>query len=272
VAFVATATASDQQLDKVLTGRFHDKLIRLRLPLDQNSQEYDPEGQPLTAANVGPWTVYGGIVVNKIFNDSDKLRLEGRRVLYVFKHHHLTPLRDDDKVTITIRLNAPLSPEEDANAVLNRVFLFKNEDVLDSVPPYWRWYLTRPMVVSKKPGRGEAQDVSASPAMPTDQQGNAEKVFQLGQAGVTAPRVLSKPEPEFSDPARKRHLKGVVGLKVVVDDSGRVSDVSIVKPMGAGLDENAVNFVRTWQFAPATKDGRPVAVAAFIEVDFDWSY
>jgi protein TonB len=79
---------------------------------------------------------------------------------------------------------------------------------------------------------------------------------------------LSKPEPEFSDPALKRHLKGVVGLKVVVDDSGRVSDVSIVKPMGAGLDENAVNFVRTWRFAPFTKDGQPVAVAVFIEVDF----
>jgi TonB family protein len=67
-------------------------------------------------------------------------------------------------------------------------------------------------------------------------------------------------------------LKGVVGLTVVVDDAGRVSDVSIVKPMVAGLDENAVNSVRTWRFAPATKDGRPVAVAVFIEVDFDWSY
>jgi hypothetical protein len=100
--------------------------------------------------------------VNKIFIDSDKLRLEGRRVLYVFKHHHLTPLRDDEKVRVTIRLNAPLSSEDDANAVLTRMFLFKSEDVLDSVPPYWRWYLTR-----KKPGKGEAQDVSASPPMPT---------------------------------------------------------------------------------------------------------
>jgi len=67
-------------------------------------------------------------------------------------------------------------------------------------------------------------------------------------------------------------LKGVVGLKVVVDDSRRVSDVSIVKPVSAGLDENAVYTVRTWRFAPAMKEGQPVAVAVFIEVDFAWSY
>lgn len=98
------------------------------------------------------------------------------------------------------------------------------------------------------------------------------KVAHLGDAGVTAPKILFKPESEFSDPARKLHLKGVVGLQVVVDDAGRVSDLNIVKPMGAGLDENAVNTVRTWRFAPATKDGRPVAVAVYIEVDFHWSY
>jgi TonB family protein len=279
---LTTAAASDQQLDKVLTGRFHEKLVRLRLPLEQNSQEFNAEGQPLTAANMGPWTVYGGMIVNKIVIDSDKLRLEGKRVLYVFKDDRLAPFREDDKVRITIRLNAPLSSEEDANAVLNRVFLSKNEDVLDSVPPYWRQYLAHPVVPANKPKTGEDQKssepqnhqgISSSPAL-TDQHPIPwdQEVAHVGEANVTAPKILFQPEPEFSDPARKLHLKGVVGLNIVVDQAGRVSDVRIVKPMGAGLDENAVNTVRTWRFAPATKDGRPVAVAVYIEVDFHWSY
>src|SRR5215471_7482636 len=83
--FSAAAAAADQQLDKVLTKRFHEMIFSLRLPLEQDSQEYNADGQPLTAGKVGPWTVYGGIVVNKIVIDSDMLRLEGKRVIYVFK-------------------------------------------------------------------------------------------------------------------------------------------------------------------------------------------
>jgi TonB family protein len=90
----------------------------------------------------------------------------------------------------------------------------------------------------------------------------------LNDAGVKPPKPLSAREPVFTDAARNNHVQGVVGLNVVVGSGGTVEQVRIVKPMGMGLDENAIEAVKTWRFQPATKDGVHVPVRAYIEVDF----
>jgi len=93
-------------------------------------------------------------------------------------------------------------------------------------------------------------------------------IFHLGESGVIGPRVIYRPEPEFSEEARKAKFQGVVGLNVVVGPDGRVHDARVVHSLGMGLDEKAIEGVKLWKFDPAKKDGRPVAVAVFIEVDF----
>lgn len=90
----------------------------------------------------------------------------------------------------------------------------------------------------------------------------------MGEPGVTPPKILYKEEPDFTEPARKHGVQGVVALNVVVDSTGRISDVRIVHAVGMGLDENAIEAVKNWRFAPATKDGLPVPVAVYIEVDY----
>jgi TonB family protein len=57
-------------------------------------------------------------------------------------------------------------------------------------------------------------------------------------------------------------------LQLVVDSSGQTRDIIIVSPIGYGLDELAVEAVRTWKFEPARKDGQPVSVAILVEVAF----
>ena len=93
-------------------------------------------------------------------------------------------------------------------------------------------------------------------------------VFHLGENGVTAPRIIFQPEPEFSEEARKAKYQGVVGLNVVVGPDGRIHNAQVVHSLGMGLDEKAIEGVKLWKFDPAKKDGRPVAVAVYIEVDF----
>ncbi|HMF92402.1 MAG TPA: energy transducer TonB [Candidatus Angelobacter sp.] len=93
-------------------------------------------------------------------------------------------------------------------------------------------------------------------------------VFHLGESGVSAPRILYQPEPEFSEEARKAKYQGVVGLNVVVGPDGRIHNAQVVHSLGMGLDEKAIEGVKLWKFDPARKDGRPVAVAVYIEVDF----
>lgn len=92
-------------------------------------------------------------------------------------------------------------------------------------------------------------------------------VFRVG-GGVTAPTLLQKIEPEYSEEARKAKYQGVVVLAVVVTPDGRANNIRVQRSLGLGLDEKAVEAVRKWRFRPGMKDGQPVAVAATIEVNF----
>ena len=86
--------------------------------------------------------------------------------------------------------------------------------------------------------------------------------------GVTAPKVLHKMEPEYTEEGRVAKYQGTVVLAVEIDPNGVAQNIRIVKGLGFGLDENAVMAVQQWRFQPATKDGAAVTVQARIEVNF----
>jgi protein TonB len=93
-------------------------------------------------------------------------------------------------------------------------------------------------------------------------------VFSVG-GNVNAPIPIYDPQPEYSERAREAKYQGTDVLSIIVEADGSVnSDVEIVKPLGLGLDEEAVKTVRTWKFKPATRNGIPVAVRVDIEVTF----
>lgn len=86
--------------------------------------------------------------------------------------------------------------------------------------------------------------------------------------GVTAPRAIFSPEPEYSDEARIAKYQGVVTLWAVIGPDGRPRQVHLARSLGMGLDEKAIAAVETWRFEPGRKDGRPVNVQIIVEVDF----
>jgi len=92
-------------------------------------------------------------------------------------------------------------------------------------------------------------------------------VFRVG-GGVSAPRILSDPEPEYSEEARKAKYQGVCVLWLVVGPDGRPRDIKVARSLGLGLDEKAIEAVKNWKFEPAMKDGKPVAVQINVEVNF----
>jgi TonB family protein len=92
-------------------------------------------------------------------------------------------------------------------------------------------------------------------------------VFRVG-GGVSAPVLLSKTEPEYSEEARKAKHQGTVMLYVQIDPSGHATNIKVVKSLGLGLDEKAIEAVQKWKFSPGKKDGKPVTVEATIEVNF----
>ena len=93
-------------------------------------------------------------------------------------------------------------------------------------------------------------------------------VFRPGVGGVSAPRAIYRPDPEYSEEARKAKYQGTVILGLIVDSSGRPRGLKVEHGLGMGLDEKALEAVRNWKFEPAEKDGKPVAVAISVEVQF----
>lgn len=92
-------------------------------------------------------------------------------------------------------------------------------------------------------------------------------LMKLG-GGVSAPVLIYDPDPEFSDEARRAKYQGICVVGLIVDAQGNPQQVKVVRPLGMGLDEKAVEAVRQYKFKPAMYKGRPVAVAINIEVNF----
>ena len=92
-------------------------------------------------------------------------------------------------------------------------------------------------------------------------------VFRAG-GGVTAPSLVYKVEPEYSEEARKAKYQGTVVLYVEVEPSGRAQNMRVIQSLGLGLDEKAIEAVRKWKFRPGYKNGKPVTVVATVEVSF----
>lgn len=85
---------------------------------------------------------------------------------------------------------------------------------------------------------------------------------------VSAPVVLYKVDPAYTEEARKAGYSGTVVLQLVVDTGGTARDIRVVRGLGLGLDEKAVEAVGKWRFRPGYRGGQPVAVQASVEVNF----
>jgi DNA polymerase-3 subunit epsilon len=83
-------------------------------------------------------------------------------------------------------------------------------------------------------------------------------IFILPNSARPPPQILSQTVPEYSEQARAAGIQGEVVPQCDIDKNGHSLNVAVVKTLDEGLDKNAVNAVRHWQFSPARRDGRPV--------------
>jgi TonB family protein len=142
---------------------------------------------------------------------------------------------------VEIHLDQPLVSADQAQVVMDRVFFLGEEALHHTQPEYRR----------------------------SDNAGSVGPVYSISKEGVKYPQSVYTPEPEFSEKARRAKYQGTVILNIVVDKEGNVSRIKLVRPLGMGLDENAMEGLKTWRFKPATRNGQPVAVEMNIEVAFN---
>ncbi len=185
-----------------------------------------------------------GIEIKKVTLDPDKLILEGKRVGLEFQNDKpkRVALYREDKIQLEI------DTVPDFNGALTTIFAPTLADLVPSLPSYWKDYARRHLVATP--------DTSPLPAAnkPTGK--------------VTIPKVLKSVEPQFSDAARALEYSCSTLVGLTVSEVGRVTEVSVIRPCGLGLDEQALAAAVQYQFAPATQDGKPIATVVHFDIRF----
>ena len=83
------------------------------------------------------------------------------------------------------------------------------------------------------------------------------------------PRILAKPEPQYTEEARRNQMMGTVVLRVVFSSSGEVTLIRAIRTLPFGLTERAITAARRIRFVPAMRRGRPVSVYMQLEYNFN---
>ena len=96
---------------------------------------------------------------------------------------------------------------------------------------------------------------------------NYNDVFSVSNV-TTRPQILARPVPGYTDEARRAQVEGAVKLSVVLNANGTVSDITVARALGYGLDQKAIEAARDLRFIPAQKDGHAVSVRIFLEFKF----
>jgi TonB family protein len=127
-------------------------------------------------------------------------------------------------------------------------------------------------IPSEKIGKFDTQLGPPTPARPWSSADQNElpsegKVYRVGQ-GVTSPRAIYAPSPEYTEAARKIRFQGTCLLSLIVGPDGQARDIKVIGALGKGLDAKAVEAVRKWKFQPAMRDGEAVAVLMEVETQF----
>ncbi|HET6177816.1 MAG TPA: energy transducer TonB [Candidatus Sulfotelmatobacter sp.] len=266
--------AADESVEDQLRATYLDKTLTLRHFYKGSQLSFQSDGSSIGATEVGPWTVYAEVQVKSINLSPHTLHIHARRVYLVFDGPdidgketyrdmlaslHESKLKDRDKLEEFYSNNGVdvdigfTSENPDLNALssgMGAVFLMPGESTTSILPSLWQDYSNR------------------QAGQPLRTHYTSETVYQVRPPKVSPPRPTYTPEPEFSEEAREAKFESVAALAIVVTSSGSVEDARVISPVGLGLDEKAVGQVSKWKFDPATMNGKPVAVAVRVEVDF----
>jgi TonB family protein len=250
------AMPGQKQIEQSLRDTYKGKSLFLRNFYVSPTLHFDSKGDVMGPQGVGPWTLYSRIIVNGFRLKSNVLEIDGDRLflLYLPENKRFQALRGR-RVRIRVDLDHEPSSIQDLEPLLVKIFLKPGEDFSQLVPPYWQGFyshMNNPDWSQKEANRGAK--------VPWDQKEAAN--------GWTPPVPIHRPEPGYSAEARAARISGTVVLVAVIDQDGHVTNVVLIRPLGMGLDEQAVETTRTWTFKPAQHNGNAKAAKIIIETTF----
>ncbi len=249
VASLLCGALAAQTTEVDLKARLLHQPLYLRGQWHERKLNFDSVGHLVGTSTPFPFTL-SGMNVQSVKLDGKGLRIDGDRVGIEFTKDKMIrqPLGEAIHIDIAPAASGDYTPALDA------IFFSNAADFVSSLPAYWQGAYTEALLTgSPVPARTKP---SAAPG--TERIGGA----------VIAPRALKTPEPTFNDYARRVKLSGNVVIYLQVDPSGNPDKLRILRPLGLGLDEMALNAVSRYRFKPAEENGVPVRVEMNVEVNF----
>ncbi|HXF12475.1 MAG TPA: energy transducer TonB [Terriglobales bacterium] len=238
-----------------------NKLVFIRGFYIEDQVAFNGKGDVVGQATPGAWTL-SLMKIKKIKVGKDELRFEGLRGFSVFNHKtgkfEDAFYKNPEKVRIAVAVDAASLSAANLEELVNRVLPMKL--TAGDVPEYWRDFFLGKATLEPSVGPGEIVPGELSEGSP---------IYRAGQAGdVAPPKVVRKSEPAYTDEARSFKLQGTIQVRLIVNKDGSPENIQIVKPLGLGLDDEAVRAIQKWRFKPGSLKGVPVATLIDVEVDF----
>lgn len=274
---VAAVPALAQNPEQLLKDKFLGKMLVIRNFYLDPLLRYDASGRIKHRAIKGDWTL-AQFKIDQVRLHNDGFELNGKRIAIGWDNKkESVAFFNIEPLTIKVEdVPSTALTESKLDGLANQLFVvLRNEP--NTVPEYWRDLVTG-NVVAETDAKGHktfhlkdhphpCSSVPANVAPIEAYTVQGAPIYCVG-AKVSPPKLLSKHEPEFTPLARQLQYEGTTILSATVNESGSIEGIQVLRPAGFGLDDAAVQAVKTWKFDPGKRDGKPVKIVIEIEVAY----
>ncbi|MFL6439887.1 MAG: energy transducer TonB [Terriglobales bacterium] len=276
---IGTFPALAQSPDQLLKNKFVGKMLVIRNFYLDPVLHYDASGHIKGHPDKDEWTI-AQFKIENVRLGSHGFELSGKRVAIGWDtKKDSVAFFNIQALTVKVEdLPSSALTESKLDELAHQIFVVLRSEP-DSVPDYWR-DLVSGNVVAEPDAKGHKNfrlkdhpdmsvPIGKDVAWVITHSAQGDPIYRVG-GKVVPPKLLKHDDPEFSALARQLHYEGTTIMSITVNESGSPEDIQVLRPAGFGLDDNAVQVVRTWKFDPAKLDAKPVKSAVEVEVSYRW--
>jgi len=230
------------------------RALFLRCFCAENNLQFDTQGKPAGQIKIVDWTLAGVNVQKAERKDANSIQLEGVRVAIRYatdrREFDRHPLNDEK---VKILLADPGNPAAFQSALKSIFSVGIDRTLQRSMPDFWQHYF-EPTKDWQDDLKGQTIYIPGTPGTP---------------AGLAGPTQTHKADAGYSEPATHDRVQGTLTLRMIVDTNGAPRRVSVVQPLGYGLDARAAEAAEKFRFAPGMLNGIPVDESVVINQQFE---